>query len=437
MTKRSREAVIEVETDYESSIDSDDPEIIVNKILSHKKNKSKIEYYVKYTEGRKVKKIWVQAKNLLNCNELISDYWSDKIDQSEVDKAKVDIEMHDPFTEDTINVHESHSQSKNKRIKINAGDVVCEIENILRREEDQYLIKWVGSRTPTWISEGEFIERDMLEDFIKYENNRLNNDLQRRAYIYCRTSKRNSDKEISLYDQERYCLEFAKKHNINIIGVYRDNGVSARDMNNQRALEYITNRIRGGECILVYDVSRFSRSIMQALAKLEFLRKTVHAVVHSCHDGLTWNNIATNRENFRQNLSSAQLFSDVVSEKVKSSIEFRRQRGDHVGHVPYGYKTELKDGVRKLVLNPDEQKIIRTVLDASVDVVLERTGSMSLKSKQSKSNKKYLRERIADFSNAEYNNVAKIINNIYTYRNDKAFTGTNVKSIINNWKNKL
>jgi len=213
--------------------------------------------------------------------------------------------------------------------------------------------------------------------------------LSRRAYIYCRTSRRNAEREVSLCDQEKYCLEFAKTHNINIIGVYRDNGVSAKDMKNQFALNFICDRIKRGECIMFYDVSRFSRSMMQALDKLEHLRNNVGAIVHACHDGLTWCDVATSRNSFRQNLSNSQLHSEVISEKVRSAIDYRRERGDHIGYIPYGYKTELIDDVRKLVKNNTEQNVIRAIIDTAIDIVTEKMSELDISDKKGKKKTKY------------------------------------------------
>src|SRR5947208_2830120 len=134
-------------------------------------------------------------------------------------------------------------------------------------------------------------------------------------------------------------------------------------MSNQFSLNYLINIIKSGECILFYDISRFSRSVVQAIEKLEYLRKSIGAFAHSVHDGITWNNIATSRASFRQNLSNSQLHSEVISEKILSAIQFKRQRGDHIGYVPYGYKTELIGGVRQLIQNNQELDVIKAIVD--------------------------------------------------------------------------
>jgi len=253
-----------------------------------------------------------------------------------------------------------------------------------------YLIKWVGSKVPTWIPETDFLQIDCKKEFHKYEANRNNLSLQKKAYIYCRTSRRNDGKEVSLYDQEKCCLQFAEKCNINIIGVYKDNGVSAKNMENQFALNFIIHNIKNGECILFYDVSRFSRSMNQAIEKLEYLRTKIGAIVHSVHDSITWNDIASNRHNFRQLLSTSQLYSEMVSEKVSSALQYRIDRGDHIGYVPYGFKTEIVKGVRILVRNNNEMDVIKKIFDLALDLFIDRFDDLNINNddKINKSKKK-------------------------------------------------
>lgn len=479
--------------EYESF---DDIKII--RIIKHKYNKQSTDeypnYLVKYRIGMYKdssvhKTMWLSHDNMVlnkTCREKLQDYWSsnnlisvakkskninmsnDRIDSNdannannannsnnvhnvnEIDALAFDVASCDPFANTKIKYINKEPKNINndddQKPIIGEKDVVAEIENILdwevQNDVRNYLIKWVGSKIPTWISEEDFIERDLLREFLMYEANRHDKSLSRRAYIYCRTSCRNAEREVSLYDQEKYCLEFAKKNNINIIGVYRDNGVSAKNMKNQFALNFICKQIEKGDCILFYDVSRFSRSMLQALERLEYLRNNIGAIVHACHDGLTWNAIASNRNSFRQNLSHSQLQSETISEKVISAIEYRRERGDHIGYVPFGYKTELIDGSRKLVHNKSEQLIIRAIIDFAMDIITERLNKLKIsKNKKSgktmKPSKKQIKENMSEFTPAEYRTITNNINKQYTNRNNKRFTWRFIKGIILKWSAKI
>ena len=310
---------------------------------------------------------------------------------------------------------DDHVIPRCKKAKYHDGDEVVEIENILETKkvdgDDNYLIKWVGTKKPTWIKQNDFYDHELLDEFWKYKTIRENDTISRKAYIYCRTSRRNGEREVSLCDQEYHCIDFAKKNNISIIGIYRDNGVSAKNMQNQFALNYICDKIKRGECILFYDVSRFSRTMIPALQRLEHLQANIGAIVHSCHDGLTWNNVASNRACFRTNLSNAQLHSDVISEKVISAIEYKRERGDHIGYVPYGYMTQLVSGIRKLVPDNKERDVIRAILDSA---------------HQSNAG-------INEFAPVHYKKIAAEVNILHHNRRNKPFTWRFIKGIIVKW----
>lgn len=428
-------------------------------VVEKKKTNSKSSNSTSSNSTKSVKS--TKSTKSIKSNNIIIENIDDN--DEKVNEMAVDVTTCDPFSSQTIKNKtsliskylddEDDSEPIKKKLKLNDDDVVDEIENILGCVHEDgvndYHIKWVGKKSPSWIYEDEFIDCDLLNEFNSYEKNRANANLPRRAYIYCRTSRRNADKEVSLYDQEKRCLEFAKRNNINIIGVYKDNGVSAKDMKNQFALNFVCSRIKKGECILFYDVSRFSRSLVQAIQRLEHLRKNVGAIAHSCHDGLTWNNIATNRNGFIQNLSNSQLHSEVISEKVLSSIEYRKERGDHIGYVPYGYRTEIVDGSRKLIDNEDEQTVIKMIIDEGMNIVADRFGGMNIRNngkitkgaKNTKGKKvskvptnqadrKRLQSKMSEFTPKEYHTITATVNEKYSNRNGKPFTWQSVRKII-------
>lgn len=361
---------------------------------------------------------------------------------TQIDASFDDVQSRDPFTQEHVYKKsddmddEEKEEKETNEIVIEEDDDVDEIENIIEsKKEDgvmKYHIKWVGKKLTTWIKEDDFIDLDLLKEFKAYQKNRNDPNLAKRAYIYCRTSKRNADREVSLFDQEKYCLEFAKKNNINIIGVYRDNGISAKDMKNQRSLNYICNIIKKGECLMFYDITRFSRNIVKAIECLERLRLTVGALAHACHDGVTWNHVATSRNTFRLHLSNSQMHSEVVSEKVKSSIAFRRERGDHIGSAPYGYKTEFVGKCRKLVVNKEEKKIVDIITKEGLTV---KMSNMTVRKnsnktpKGSKISKGSKGKKAPTLTPAQCRKIATTVNEKYKNRRNKPFTWQAIRKI--------
>lgn len=423
------------------------------KIVDHCVVDNVMTYKLAYSTNTGIHETWIPETNM-NDPGLITSYWSSRILPVTTSHEGKD-ERVDYIDVDDIDPFEDHSMTPSTQMQVDEDenyeeveeDEIAEIENIMsdcmHEGKRMYQIKWVGSKKVTWIEEDDFIQKDLLKEYHTYERNRKNKSLKRRAYIYCRTSKRNSDNEVSLFDQEQRCLDYAKRKDITVIGVFRDNGVSAKNMKEQFALNHIFKQLERGECILFYDVSRFSRSIVQAIEKLEHIRLNLGCVAHSVHEGVTWNNVSTNRAIFRQHLSNSQMHSEIVSEKVKNSIEFRKKRGDHLGRIPYGYSRIMVKNARRLVENPEEIKVIRKLFNKAVDVLAERLDEMSVIEKNSKSKSKKVAvkthryDRIfGSLENKDYRDITNSINKMYTFRG-KAFTWTMVRKIMTIWANKM
>lgn len=353
----------------------------------------------------------MDEKEIINTDEFMDD-----IEENDENEDHNEPEYKKQKTEKTYEI-EYIKEHREKEI-INMED--NEKQKIYKKE---YLIKWVGYKHETWISEENFIDKDELNNYLMYDKLQKDKTVQRRAYIYVRTSKRNDQKEVSLYDQEEACKKFAKQYNITIIGVYRDNGISAKNMDKQYALNFITDKIEKGEIIIVYDVSRFSRSMEQGLARLNMLRDK-GAFVHSYNDNVTWNDKATSRATFRQLLSVSQLHSDTVSEKVKSAIAFKKNRGDYIGRTPYGKKIEYVNNIRTLVDNIEEQNVIKIINEHAnnilINIVTDNIDNMDLSSsKKTKQN----------FTQKDYQTIANKINETHKRRN-KLFSWYIIKKIL-------
>ena len=181
--------------------------------------------------------------------------------------------------------------------------------------------------------------------------------------IYCRVSsnKQSNYQEghVSLEVQENLCNKYALENNYTVKKTYID-VCSARNMNNQTELKKMIKKLMKNDLIIFYDASRFSRNTLQGLNCLNTLEKkgiSVHSVLDDCNY-----DTFTNKHNFRLLLAKAENESDQISARVKSSVLFRRKRGDFIGNAPYGYKAyKTDDGVRKLKKNENEQYVIQFI----------------------------------------------------------------------------
>jgi DNA invertase Pin-like site-specific DNA recombinase len=102
---------------------------------------------------------------------------------------------------------------------------------------------------------------------------------------------------------------------------------------------------------LSYD--RFGRNIVEYLTWLEDLNK--RGVVIYIESTKTRYDI--NKVDFLQGILTAQKESDLLSTRIKRSIEYRKKRGDEcIGSVPYG-KTFAREPSGRLVVVDDEKAL--------------------------------------------------------------------------------
>jgi len=227
-----------------------------------------------------------------------------------------------------------------------------------------YLIKWKGYKEVTWEPSYNISHlTDIINEYRDmYAIQNLN--MMSGGYIYCRVSTKKQSiynkGHTSLNVQEKEIRKYCEEKKINVIKVVHE-AYSARNMEKMNGLNYLRDIAQPGQKIIVYDISRFSRNINQALLCLDELNKRNISIV-SVTENITYNS-AVSRNQFRLQLCASSYFSDISSEKVKASISFRKSRGDHIGSTSFGYTTEVdeKTNIRTKVPSVNEMIIIEMI----------------------------------------------------------------------------
>ena len=80
----------------------------------------------------------------------------------------------------------------------------------------------------------------------------------------------------------------------------------------------------------------------ELIAKLE----TKKIVLSSVKENINLNT-AFGKHSFRNYVNTAQYESELISERVKNSIKYRKANNIHIGKVPYGYKIENRKLVKR------------------------------------------------------------------------------------------
>lgn len=147
------------------------------------------------------------------------------------------------------------------------------------------------------------------------------------AIIYCRVSTETQNFESQQYSCEQFCLE----NNLNIIDIYHETGSARSIMNLDLLQEIINDNVDVN--LVVYSVDRLTRNIQDAeLIYNAFKDRNINVCSVTEPGIFNYKHIWDNR------VQEAARESELISQRVKRNIDYRRFRGDHIGPAGYGYK---------------------------------------------------------------------------------------------------
>ena len=181
-----------------------------------------------------------------------------------------------------------------------------------------------------------------------------------RAAIYCRLSREDGDKveSNSIASQKAICEDFIARHeDIELVcEPFIDDGYSGVSFNRPH-FKQLEDAIRKGsiDCIVVKDLSRFSRNYIDAGRYLEKLFPQLgirFIAVNDAYDSLTGDPQSDSFVIPFKNLINDSYCKD-ISMKIRSSLEVKQKNGEFVGaFAPYGY---MKSAENKNQLIVDEE----------------------------------------------------------------------------------
>jgi site-specific DNA recombinase len=169
-----------------------------------------------------------------------------------------------------------------------------------------------------------------------------NNSLRCAIYIRVSTEEQHLN-GLSLPAQKEALLDYAKKNNYTVVGIYADEGISARkSMKYRKGLLSLLDDVKAGkiDMILVTKLDRWFRNIKDYNITEEILQ------AHNCH----WKTIFENYDSSTANgqmvinimLSVNQAECDRTSERIKAVFDYKRANGQVTSGMcaPWGYKVE-------------------------------------------------------------------------------------------------
>lgn len=179
----------------------------------------------------------------------------------------------------------------------------------------------------------------------------------------------------SLQAQEDALVKYANENNMKIVGIYRDEGHSARKPVLKRpVMLQLLEDVKAGKIdrILFTKLDRWFRNVSEY--------HTIQAILEK--HNVSWQAIledyrtdsADGRLKVNIMLSVAENESDRLSERVKFVFDSKLAKKECYFNLPLGYTTEMIDGVRRVVKDPETQHIVEDFFKRAMATSIRRAA---------------------------------------------------------------
>lgn len=185
-----------------------------------------------------------------------------------------------------------------------------------------------------------------------------------KAALYLRVSTDEQVERQSVETQTDFLREFCRLFEIEIVAVYRDEGISGTIPLHQRPegarmlASAHGDETAGFDTVLVYKLDRLGRSLMvvvDAHDRLEALGISLRSATESIET-----TTPSGRLIFQMLASFAEFERGTIRERTQAGLHRALRSGKMPGRIPYGYDIG-EDGLMALV--PEEAEVVREIIE--------------------------------------------------------------------------
>ena len=181
-----------------------------------------------------------------------------------------------------------------------------------------------------------------------------------RTVAYCRVSTNKEEQLDSLERQRIFFLEYAKKHNYDLINIYADEGKSGTTMKKRLQLQQLLmdGKRNEFELVLIKDVSRLARNTVDFLTSIRKLKSYGIRVVFVNYD-------QTSSDSSEFMLTMLSAIAQEESANISKRIKFGKKVNAEKGRVPnicYGYD-KIDGKYYELEINKKEAEVVRKIFE--------------------------------------------------------------------------
>lgn len=188
-----------------------------------------------------------------------------------------------------------------------------------------------------------------------------------KALGYTRVSTQEQSRGgISLEAQAQMLADYAQLHRFELVHVLVDAGVSGgKPLGTRPQGRILLNRIADGDATMVIAIKldRLFRSASDCLSVVQDWDQTGIGL-HLVSQGGTSVDTQSAMGRFLLTIMSgvAEMERNLTKERVREVLQYKQERGERTGTVPYGFRLGL--GGKLLEADPEEQRVIQHIVDA-------------------------------------------------------------------------
>lgn len=172
----------------------------------------------------------------------------------------------------------------------------------------------------------------------------------------------------SLEAQREYLMAYARDHGMTPVGVYADEGKTARkELRKRKAIHSLLEDVKAGkvDVILFWRLDRWFRNLSDFYKVQDVLDEYGVHWISASEPGI---NMETRDGRLQLNvvLSIGQNEVDTTSERIRFVNEASIRQGKAIfgdGNMPRGYKLGIVDGKKCMVKDPDQEDLVNAFFD--------------------------------------------------------------------------
>lgn len=186
----------------------------------------------------------------------------------------------------------------------------------------------------------------------------------KRCACYIRVSTAEQMMHGKSLEAQRECLErYANEHNMNVVGVYADEGKTARkELKKRKAIHSLLEDVKAGkiDVILFWRIDRWFRNLSDFYKVQDILDEHGVYWISVSEPGI---NMETRDGRLQLNvvLSIGQNEVDTTSERIKFVNEASIRQGKLIfgdANMPLGYKSGVVSGQKRMVKDPETEEMV-------------------------------------------------------------------------------